>query len=225
MSPQAETLDQAIALTPGREIVIKRTLDAPRELVFAVWTDPKHLPNWYGPNGFTTTIHEMDLKPGGVWRLTMHGPDGRDYHNTIVFSEVVRPERLVYRHVAEPGTEPVTHQTTVTFAARGGKTDLTLRMVFDSTAVRDHVIRTYHAVEGGKQTVGRLADYLATLRRSGDERRGVALAETVSRAVTAAQRRSDHPTGAGTTAMVQARLPPARPPRQDCVPISVPPWR
>lgn len=162
---QAGPRDQAIALTPDREIVIKRTLDAPRELVFAVWTDPKHLPHWYGPDGFTITIHEMDLRPGGVWRLTMHGPDGRDYHNKIVFSEVVRPERLVYRHVSEPGTEPATHQTTVTFAARGDKTDLTLRMVFDSNEARDHIIRTYGAVEGGKQTVGRLADYLATLHR------------------------------------------------------------
>jgi uncharacterized protein YndB with AHSA1/START domain len=167
MSPQAEIKDRAIALTPDREIVIKRTLDAPRELVFAVWTDPKHLPHWYGPNGFTTTIHEMNVTPGGVWRLTMRGPDGRDYHNTLVFSEVVKPERLVYRHVVEPGTEPATHQTTVTFVDRGGRTDLTLRMVFDSNEARDDVIKTYHAVEGGKQTVGRLADYLATLAGSG----------------------------------------------------------
>lgn len=163
----AEILDQAIALTPDREIVVKRTLDAPRELVFAVWTDPKHLPHWYGPNGFTITIHEMDVRPGGIWRLTMHGPDGRDYYNNIVFSEVVWPERLVYRHVPAEGTEPVTHETTVTFAARGDKTDLTLRLVFDSNEVRDLAIKTYGAVEGGKQTVGRLADYLATLRTSG----------------------------------------------------------
>jgi uncharacterized protein YndB with AHSA1/START domain len=167
MSAQARrpagTPDQAIALTPDREIVITRTLDAPCELVFAAWTDPKHLPHWYGPDGFTTTIHAMDLRPGGVWRLTMRGPDGRDYHNTLVFSEVVPPERLVYRHVLEPGTEPSTHQTTVTFAARGAKTDLTLRMVFDSNEARDHIIRIYQAVEGGKQTVARLAGYVATL--------------------------------------------------------------
>jgi uncharacterized protein YndB with AHSA1/START domain len=166
VKPQADVQDPAIALTPDREIVIKRTLDAPRELVFAVWTDPKHLPHWYGPNGFTTTVHEMDLRPGGVWRLTMRGPDGRDYRNKIVFSEVVKPERLVYRHVADRDTEPATHQTTVTFEARGNKTDLTLRMVFDSNDARDYVIKTYHAVEGAKQTVGRLADYVATLPRS-----------------------------------------------------------
>jgi uncharacterized protein YndB with AHSA1/START domain len=171
MSAQARTQagpqDQAIALTPDREIVIKRTLDAPRELVFAAWTDPKHLPHWYGPDGFTITIHEMDVRPGGVWRLTMHGPDGRDYYNNLVFSEIVPPERLVYRHVVGEGTEPVGHQTIVTFEARGNKTDLTLRLVFDSNEARDYAARTYHAVEGGKQTVGRLAAHLATLQRGG----------------------------------------------------------
>ena len=154
--------EQAIATTPDREIVITRTFDAPRELVFAVWTDPKHLVHWWGPNGFTTTIQEMNVTPGGTWRLIMRGPDGRDYHNKIVFDEVAKPERLVYRHLGEPGTEPVRFQTTVTFAERDRRTEVTLRMVFDTNEARDTVIKTYHAVEGGKQTLGRLAGYLAT---------------------------------------------------------------
>jgi len=162
-----QSRDQAVATTPDREIIIRRTLDAPRELVFRVWTDPGHLPHWYGPNGFTTTIQEMSVRPGGEWRLVMHGPDGRDYRNRIVFDEVVPPERLVYRHVPEPGTEPATHLTIVTFEDRGGRTELTLRMVFDSNQTRDHIIRTYGAVEGGRQTVGRLADYLAQLDSGG----------------------------------------------------------
>jgi uncharacterized protein YndB with AHSA1/START domain len=163
MTSQTRSQDQAIATTPEREIVITRTLDAPRELVFAVWTDPRHVASWWGPNGFTTTIQDMNVTPGGVWRLVMRGPDGRDYKNKIVFIEVVKPERLVYRHSGEDGTEPVQFQTTVTFAARGGKTDLTLRLVFETNEARDHVIKTYGAVEGGKQTIGRLADYLAKL--------------------------------------------------------------
>jgi uncharacterized protein YndB with AHSA1/START domain len=164
---QAETQAQATALTPDREIVIKRTLDAPRELVFAMWTDPKHLPHWYGPDGFTITIHEWNLKPGGVWRLTMHGPDGRDYYNNLVFCEIVPPERLVYRHVPDDRAEPVTHQTIVTFEARGNKTDLTLRLVFETNEARDYAVSTYRAVEGGKQTTGRLATYVATIRGRG----------------------------------------------------------
>ena len=68
MIVQASSPDQATATTPDREIIIRRSLNAPRELVFAVWTDPKHLPHWWGPNGFTTTIQEMNVTPGGVWR-------------------------------------------------------------------------------------------------------------------------------------------------------------
>ena len=164
--PQQQMHEQAVATTPDREIVTTRLIDAPRELVFAAWTDPKHLPHWYGPNGFRTTIEKMDVRPGGEWHLVMHGPDGRDYRNHIVFDEVVPPERLAYRHVPVPGTEPATHRMIVTFADRGGKTELTLRLIFESNAVRDHVIKTYNALEGGKQTVGRLADYLAQLAGS-----------------------------------------------------------
>jgi uncharacterized protein YndB with AHSA1/START domain len=65
--------------------------------VFDAWTDPKQITQWWGPAGFTTTTDEMGVKPGGVWRFVMHGPDGTDYKNKIVFIEVVRLERLVYR--------------------------------------------------------------------------------------------------------------------------------
>jgi uncharacterized protein YndB with AHSA1/START domain len=71
--------------------VLTRTFDAPRELVFNAWTDPKQITQWWRLTGFTTTTHEMDVKPGGVWRFVMHGPDGTDYKNKIVFIEVVRP--------------------------------------------------------------------------------------------------------------------------------------
>jgi uncharacterized protein YndB with AHSA1/START domain len=149
-------------MTSDREIVITRVFDAPRELVFDTWTDPKHVPAWWGPIGFTTTIHEMDVRPGGTWRLTMRGPDGVDYKNRIIFIEVVKPERLVYRHEPEHGSEPVTFEVTVTFAEQGGKTHLTMRMLFPTTAARDHVVDKYHAIEGGNQTLARLAAHLAT---------------------------------------------------------------
>jgi uncharacterized protein YndB with AHSA1/START domain len=64
-------------------IIATRVFDAPRELVFALWTDPEHLAQWWGPNGFTTTTHTFDMRPGGAWRFVMHGPDGRDYQNRI----------------------------------------------------------------------------------------------------------------------------------------------
>src|SRR5688500_17035285 len=98
-----------------REIVVTREFDAPRELVWEAWTQPQHVAQWWGPRGFTNTIHEMAVKPGGVWRLTMHGPDGTDYPNKIVFTEVVKPARLVYEH-SDDNPEANTHfNVTVTF--------------------------------------------------------------------------------------------------------------
>src|ERR1022692_483990 len=124
--------------TSDRELIFTRVFDVPREIVFQAWTDPKHVAQWWGPTGFTTTISEMNVTPGGVWRLAMRGPDGVDYNNRIVFLEVVKPERLVYKHDPEKGTEPANVQVTVTFAVQGGKTAVTMRMLFPSAAARDH---------------------------------------------------------------------------------------
>lgn len=142
------------------ELVFRRVFDAPRELVFEAWTNPKHVAQWWGPRGFTNTIHEMDVRPGGVWRLVMHGPDGVDYHNRIVFLEVVKPERLVYKHEPREGSEPVSFRVTVTFLEREGKTELTMRMVFPSVEERDYVVQKHGAIEGANQTMERLAEYL-----------------------------------------------------------------
>jgi uncharacterized protein YndB with AHSA1/START domain len=149
--------------TTDRELVIKRVFDAPRELMFAVWTDPKHVAQWWGPNGFSTTIQEMDVRPGRIWRLVMHGPDGTDYKNKIVFLEVVKPERLVYKHEPEEGTEPVTFETTVIFADRGDKTELTFRMLFPSAAIFEQVVKKYGAIEGANQTLERLEQHLTKM--------------------------------------------------------------
>jgi len=145
-----------------REIVITRVYDAPREAVWDAWTDPQKVVQWWGPKGFTTTIHEMDVRPGGVWRHTMHGPDGTDYPNKSIFLEVVKPERIVYSHgggrKGDPGAQ---FEATWTFEAQEAKTKLTLRMVFATAAARELVVKTYNAIEGGHQTLGRLAEMLA----------------------------------------------------------------
>jgi len=146
----------------ARTLVTTRVFDAPRELVFAAWSDPKHLAQWWGPNGFTTTTHTFDMRPGGVWRFVMHGPDGRDYQNRITFDEIVKPERLVYHHGGADDVEPVQFHVTVTFEDVGGKTKLTMRAVFPSAAERDRVVKDYGAAEGAKQTLARLAEYLGT---------------------------------------------------------------
>jgi uncharacterized protein YndB with AHSA1/START domain len=151
------------ASTSDREIVATRVFDAPRELVFDTWTDARHISNWWGPRGFTTTTHEMNVRPGGVWRHVMHGPDGRDYPNEIIFLEVVKPERLVYDHVSEPR-----FHTTVTFAEHAGKTKVTARMLFESAALRNKVAVEHGAVEGLHQTLERLAEQLTRIPSPAD---------------------------------------------------------
>jgi uncharacterized protein YndB with AHSA1/START domain len=156
----AEQLD-----TMERGMLIERVVDAPRDLVFDVWTNPKHVALWWGPNGFTNTIEAMDVRPGGEWRFVMHGPDGVDYPNRIVFREVVRPERLVYDHHGDSEDE-APFLGVVTFATEGEankQTRLTMRSLFPSAAIREMVERQYHAEEGGKQTLDRLGAYLAQL--------------------------------------------------------------
>lgn len=152
----------ASAATPpsDREIVITRVFDSPRELVFKAWTDPKGIAQWWGPRGFTTTTHGMDVRPGGVWRFVMHGPNGVDYQNKIVYVEIVKPERLVYNHSSGEERDPGQFQVAVTFAERGGKTELTLRMLFKSAAERER-IKELGAIEGAHQTLDRLAEHLA----------------------------------------------------------------
>ncbi len=153
----------AISSTADREIVATRILNAPRDLVFQMWTDPQHIAKWWGPTGFSTTIHEMDVRPGGVFSLTMHGPDGTDYPNRIVYVEIKKPERLVYKHEPGKGDEPVSMEVTVSFAAQGDKTRLDFRMVFPSAKAREHVVTKYGAVEGLTQTLGRLEAELAKM--------------------------------------------------------------
>ena len=149
--------------TSDRELVFTRVFDAPRELVFQVWTQPEHVAQWWGPNGFTNTIHSMDVRPGGVWRFIMHGPDGRDYPNKIVFIEVVKPERLVYTHGDEGDADPF--HVTVTFEKEGSRTRLTMRSLFKSAAALDHVIKEFGAVQGAHQHLDRLGQYLETMKR------------------------------------------------------------
>jgi uncharacterized protein YndB with AHSA1/START domain len=138
-----------------------RIYDASRALVFACFTDPKHLAQWWGPNGFTTTTHSFDFRVGGVWRFVMHGPDGRDYQNRIAFEEIVPNERIIWQHGGGEDTEPVEFKQTLTFEDVDGKTKLTWRSEFPSAQERDRVVKDYGADKGLIQTMSRLADYVA----------------------------------------------------------------
>ena len=150
-----ETLSKS--KTADREISITRILNAPKELVFEAWTDPKHLSEWWGPNGFTTTIDKMDLKPGGKWLHTMHGPDGTDYPNEATFTEIVKPDLIKFTHALPK------FDVTVTFEAIGNKTKLTMRNVFETAEIRNIVAKEYGAVEGQVQTINRFEELLSKM--------------------------------------------------------------
>ena len=145
----------------ANEIIVSRVLSAPRELVFATFTDPQQVTFWWGPRGFTTTTHHSDIRTGGEWRFTMHGPDGTDYLNYIQYDEVTPPERLIYRHAGEEAHADVQFRSTVTFEEIGHQTRVTLKLVFASAEARNRIERNSGAIEGGHQTLARLAEHVA----------------------------------------------------------------
>jgi uncharacterized protein YndB with AHSA1/START domain len=121
--------------------------------------------NWWGPRGFSTTIEEMDVRPGGVWKHVMHGPDGVNYPNKSIFKEVVKPERIIYSHGGGRENGPgASFVATWTFdAVETGKTKVTIRMVFPSAPDRNFVVKEFGAIEGGKQTLERLGEHLTKM--------------------------------------------------------------
>jgi uncharacterized protein YndB with AHSA1/START domain len=152
----------ARTLADARTLVIARTLAAPRSLVWQAWSDPAHLPRWWGPKGFSTVVEEIEVRPGGVWRFVMKGPDGAAFKNRIIFQEVVAPERLVYAMDDDGVGEFPVFDATVTFGEQGEKTLLTMRMVFDSATTREAMVK-FGAVEGGESTVDCLEEHLASM--------------------------------------------------------------
>lgn len=140
----------------GRELRTVRTFKAPIELMWKVWTDPEHIVNWWGPNGFTNTIHQMDLQEGGEWRLTMHGPDGTDYANRSIFKEIVPLKKIVFEHFNPHFV------TTVIFEAKGEETIVDWTLLFDTTEMREIVIKAHKADKGQQENLERLESYLAS---------------------------------------------------------------
>ena len=111
-----------------RTVTLTRVFDAPRDLVWRAWTEPKHLAHWFGPRGFTSSVPELDVRVGGALRIVMHGCDGNDYPMKGVFREVVPPERLVFSSIAvdKDGNHLLEGETTIILEEQDGKTRLTL---------------------------------------------------------------------------------------------------
>jgi uncharacterized protein YndB with AHSA1/START domain len=140
-----------------RELIVTRTINAPRELVWEAWTNPKHIVNWWGPNDFITTVEEMDFRVGGLWLHTMTHIDGTRYPNHSIFKEIIYPSKLVYDH---GDGERVWFEATVTFEETGSGTLVTIRQLFPSKVSRDEVAEKSGAIEGGKQHLNKLEIYI-----------------------------------------------------------------
>ena len=151
-----------------REIVISRTIDAPRELVFEAFTEVRHLSRWWGPDGFTTTTQSFEFRVGGEWVFVMHGPHGTDYQEWISWTEIAPPERIALLHGESRG-DPNAFESVLTFTPDGAATRIEMRTVFPTRELRDEAVETYHAVEGGRQTLDNLAAYIAEMVRKGVE--------------------------------------------------------
>jgi uncharacterized protein YndB with AHSA1/START domain len=149
-----------------RELVISRVIDAPRELVFEAFTEVRHLSQWWGPDGFTTTTRAFEFRVGGEWDFVMHGPDGTDYQEWISWTEIAPPERIALRHGESRG-DPNAFESVITFVSDATATRIEMRTVFPTRALRDEAVEKYHAIEGGQQTLDNLASYVTEIVRKG----------------------------------------------------------
>jgi uncharacterized protein YndB with AHSA1/START domain len=161
MTDTSAQTESAWAAWPlDREIVIARVIDAPRESVFDAWTDPEQIVAWFGPNGLRIETHKIDIRPGGVWRFDMIGPDVR-YDNRMTFLRIEPPRLIEVDHGPDKDDDPGKFRMLITFDEQSnGKTVLTLRQMHPTRAQRDAGIG-FGAVEFGYQTLDKLAHHLA----------------------------------------------------------------
>lgn len=145
---------------PNRTLSVSRLVGAPPERVFSMFSEARHLDAWWGPDGFTNETHEMDFSVGGLWRYTMHGPDGKAWPNWIRYREISPPTRLFYDHGGEID-EPAHFEGEIRFEAEGDKTRVTLTLVFPTPEARNATLK-FGAVDGGNQTLAKLDAYLRT---------------------------------------------------------------
>ena len=141
----------------NREMHVARTFSAGISLLWEAWSNPEYIVHWWGPAGFTNTIHAMDFREGGEWRLTMHGPDGTNYPNRSIFREIIPLEKIVFEHFNPHFI------TTVLFTSGAASTTIDWAMLFDTAEMFEIVVKAHKAEEGLKQNIERLEQYLSAL--------------------------------------------------------------
>lgn len=151
-----------VSAEPGKqEILVTREFDAPRELVFKAYTDPKLVPQWWGPRRLSTRVDKMDVRPGGQWRFINRDAEGNEYAFHGVYHEILAPERIIdtFEFEGLPETGHVTLETMKLEELPGGRTRLTVQSVFQSVADRDGMLQT-DMEDGMNETYDRLAEIM-----------------------------------------------------------------
>ena len=152
--------NEILEVAPECQIVSSRVVNAPIELVFQAWTDPKHLKNWWGPAGFTNTFKEFDPRPGGKWRFTMHGPEKGNYVNECVFIKIEKPTLIAWNRLSDP-----LFQVVATFEElANGHTKIIFKMLFEDTRLCNTIKR--FAPEKNEENFDKLENELRLMATS-----------------------------------------------------------
>lgn len=141
----------------NREMSVTGMFKASVGRIWQVWSESEHIVHWWGPAGFSSTIHKMDFTEEGEWDLTMHGPDGTNYPNRSIYKEIVPLRKIVFEHFNPHFI------TTVIFEEKGGETYLNWTLLFDSVEMYNVIVKAHKADEGQRQNMEKLRAYLATL--------------------------------------------------------------
>ncbi len=154
--------------TKDREIIMSRLIDAPRDLVWEAMTKPEHVVHWWGPNGFTNTLEKLDFRVGGEWHHVMHGPDGRDYPSRSVYTAIEKPHRIEFcTGGTYKGDPKAVFEAIWTFEAVAAQTKVTIHLLFPNAQARNMAVEKIGAIEGGSQTMARLANYVIKIQSRG----------------------------------------------------------
>ncbi len=157
----ASTIGETTFTTPSdREIEMTRLFDAPRELVFEAFTNPEHVPHWFGPRGWSVPVCEIDLRPGGSWRYVLRGPNDEEMGMSGVYQEITPPERVVTTESFDD--YPGESLNTLTLTEEDGKTRYTVTVLYPDQETRNAVLATGMS-EGAAETLERLAEHLESL--------------------------------------------------------------
>ncbi|WP_188456433.1 SRPBCC domain-containing protein [Virgibacillus oceani] len=169
------TTSKVTSYAEGRDLIMERTFDAPRELVFKVFTEPEHLEQWWGPEGWQTTVKKFELKPDGIWHYCMRCEDkdqgdfyGQESWGKSVYHEIVEPEKIVYTDMfsdAEGNTNENMPgiKITMTFIEQSGKTKIVTRSEFPSEEDLKKIMEM-GVVEGTASQYECLDDYLKEIQ-------------------------------------------------------------